>query len=82
MALGLAARAKTPVPKLFKDIRACGTDDEGPARRHATRHVQFVVWSSLFEQRWSISGGRRGDMVQGSAIWSTDEAMAVFESGQ
>jgi RNA-directed DNA polymerase len=57
VALGLAARAKTPVPKLIKDIRACGTDDEGPARRHATRHNQFVVWSSLFEPRWSISGG-------------------------
>ena len=35
----------------------------GPARRHATRHDQFVTWSGLFEQRWSISGGRRGELM-------------------
>ena len=65
MALGLAARAKRRYLNLFKDIRACGTDEEGPARRHATRHDQFVIWSSLFEQRWSISGGgHRGRRAQ------------------
>ncbi len=57
MALGLAAWAKRQCLNVFKDIRACGTDDEGPAGRPATRHDQFVIWSSLFEQRWSISGG-------------------------
>ena len=46
---------------LFNDIRARGTDGDVPARRHATRHDQFVVWSSLFEQRWSISGGGAAD---------------------
>ena len=46
----------------FNDIRVCGMDEEGPARRHATRHDQLVIWPSLFEQRWSISGGRRGKM--------------------
>ncbi len=60
VALGLAARAKRRRLNLFHDIRACGTDEEGPSCRHATRHDQFVIWSSLFEQRWSISGGRRG----------------------
>ena len=53
---------------LFNDIRACGSDEEGPARRHATRHDQFVIWSSLFEHRWSTSGGRRGDPQPGLNI--------------
>ena len=56
MALGLAARAKRRCLNLCNDIRACGMEEEGPAHRHD----QFVIWSSLFEQRWSISGGRRG----------------------
>ena len=60
VALGLAARAKRRCLNLCNYIRACGTDEEGPARRHATRHDQFVIWSNLFEQRWSIPGGRRG----------------------
>ena len=60
VALGLAARAKRRYLNLFNDLRACGTDEEGPARRHATRYGQFVIWSSLFEQRRSLSGGRRG----------------------
>ena len=55
---------------LFTDIRACGTEGEGPARRHATRHDQFVIWSSLFEQRWSIAGGRRGLMDTFSLVCS------------
>ncbi len=41
---------------LCNDIRACGADDDGPARRHATRHDQSVIWC-LFEQKWSTSGG-------------------------
>ena len=60
VALGLAARAKRRCLNLFNDIRARGMDDDGPARRPATRHDQFVTWSSLSDQRWSISGGRRG----------------------
>ena len=63
MALGLAARPKRRCLSLLNDIRACGTDDEGPAHRHATRHDPFVIWLSLFEQRWSISGGRRGQQL-------------------
>ena len=35
----------------FNDTRACGTDEDGPARRYDTRQDQFVIWSSLFEQR-------------------------------
>ena len=60
VALGLAARAKCRCLNLCNDIRAGGSHDEGPSSRHATRHDQFVIWSSLFEHRWSISGGRRG----------------------
>ena len=50
MALGLAAPVKRRCLNLCNDIRACATEEEGPARRHATRHDQFVIWSSLFEQ--------------------------------
>ena len=56
---------KTSVPQRIEHIRACGTVEEGPAGRHATRHDQFAMWASLFEQRWSISGGRRGPGVNG-----------------
>jgi len=56
----LGRAGKTSVPKPVEQIRACGTDDDGPARRHTTRHDQFVIWSRLFEQRWSTSGWHRG----------------------
>ena len=69
MALGLAARPKRRCLSLLNDIRACGTDDEGPAHRHATRHDPFVIWLSLFEQRWSISGGRRGQQLVPMIQW-------------
>jgi len=59
VALGLAAPAKRRCLNLYNDILAGGTDGDGPARRHAKRHDQFVIWSSLFEHRWSISRGRR-----------------------
>ena len=49
VALGLAARSKGPPLNLFSDLRARGADEEGSARRHATWHDQFLVWSSLFE---------------------------------
>ena len=50
VALGLAARpTKGPPLNLFSDLRACGADEEGSARRHATWHDQFLVWSSLFK---------------------------------
>ena len=60
VALGQAAPAKRRCLNLFNCLRGCGTDEEGPARRPATRHDQFVCWSSLFGQRRATSGGRRG----------------------
>ena len=76
VALGLAARAKRRCLQLFNDIRARGMDDDGPARWHATRQDQFVIWSSLFEQRWSISGGRRGP----SMAWNIPEGILPIRS--
>lgn len=68
---------------LFNDTRVRGMDDEGPARRNATRHDRFVIWSSLFEQRWSISRGRGdhgagGDEERESVV---DGADFGFEAG-
>ena len=58
-------------------MRACGTDDDGPARRHATRHDQLVIWASLCEQRWSTSGGRRGAVWARKGIKGADDDAAV-----
>jgi len=60
MARGRPARMKMPPPNSLKDLRACRADDEWLSRRRATWQLLFFVWSTLFEQKWSTSGERRG----------------------